>query len=220
MDKSENPSQPQASDQTEVLAKLLYSKVERDKRNKIRASIKNVLTVLGIGATITAAALAPKAASSLLKIFYKKENNWDSWKQFNQGYLRQTLRRLERQKLVEVRKINGKEQITITDTGKTKLLTYSLAELEVPKQKNWDKKWRIVIYDIPNKKKRLQKLMRETLKNLGFLQIQESVYINPYPCYKEIEFLRTYYRMDEYIKYLLVEKLEDDSAYKTYFGIK
>lgn len=220
MDKSENPSQPQASDQTEVLAKLLYSKVERDKRNKIRASIKNVLTVLGIGATITAAALAPKAASSLLKTFYKKENNWDSWKQFNQGYLRQTLRRLERQKLVEVRKINGKEQITITDTGKTKLLTYSLAELEVPKQKNWDKKWRIVIYDIPNKKKRLQKLMRETLKNLGFLQIQESVYINPYPCYKEIEFLRTYYRMDEYIKYLLVEKLEDDSAYKTYFGIK
>lgn len=220
MDKSENPSQPQASDQTEVLAKLLYNKAERDKKDKMHASVKNVLSVLGVGVTITAVALAPKAASSLLKTFYKEENNLESWKQFNQGYLRQTLRRLERQKLVETKTINGKEQIIITGAGKTKILEFSLSELEIPKQKHWDKKWRAVIYDIPNNKKRLQKLMRETLRNLGFIQIQESVYINPYPCYKEIEFLRTHYHLTEYIKYLLVEKLEDDSAYKDYFGIK
>lgn len=206
--------------QIETLAKLLYEKAKQDKREKVYASTKTVLSLLGMGITIAAAFAAPKAAPALINTFWKEENEWEKWKQFNLGYLLQTLRRLQKQKLVEIKDINGKQQMIITQKGKTRILEYSLDELEITKPKMWDKKWRIVIYDIPNRKKYLQEVMRETLKNLGFLAIQESVYIIPYPCYKEIEFLREYYHVGQYIKYLLVDKLEDDSAYMTYFGLQ
>ena len=206
--------------QIETLAKLLYEKTIRDKKDKVYASTKTVLSVLGMGVTIAAVLIAPKAASTFINTFSQEENPWKDWKKFNLSYLRQTLRRLQKQKLVEIKDISGKQQITITQKGKTKILEYSVHELEITKPKNWDKKWRVIIYDIPNRKKYLQELMRETLKNLGFFAIQESVYVIPYPCYKEIEFLREYYHVGPYIKYLLVARLEDDSVYKTYFGLQ
>jgi len=205
--------------QIEVLANLLYQKAKQDKQDKVYASAKTVLSLLGMGATLAAAFAIPKTAPALINTFWKEENEWKKWKQFNLGYLLQTLRRLQKQKLVEIKDINGKQRITITQKGKTKILEYAVDELEITKSKAWDKKWRVIVYDIPNRKKYLQELIRETLKNLGFFAIQESVYIIPYPCYKEIEFLREYYHVGPYIKYLLVDKLEDDSVYKTYFGL-
>lgn len=206
--------------QIEALAKLLYEKAKQDKKDKIYASAKAVLSILGMGITIAAAFAAPKAAPALINTFWKEENEWHKWQQFNLGYLLQTLRRLQKQKLVEIKDINGKQRVTITQKGKTRILEYAVEELKITQPKTWDRKWRVVIYDIPNRKKYLQELMRETLKNLRFLAIQESVYIIPYPCYKEIEFLREYYHVGSYIKYLLVDKLEDDSVYKTYFGLQ
>lgn len=217
--KSHSSPPTNSEKQVEALAKLLYEKAKQEKRDKVYASTKTVLSLLGMGVTIAAALIVPKATSALINTFSQGESPWNDWKKFNLSYLRQTLRRLQRQKMVEIKDINGKQQITITQKGKTRILEYSLDELEITKPKMWDKKWRVVIYDIPNRKKYLQELMRETLKNLGFLAIQESVYIVPYPCYKEIEFLRECYHVGPYIKYLLVDKLEDDSVYKTYFGL-
>lgn len=214
------PESEKQEKQIETLANLLYQKAKRDKQDKIYASAKTVLSFLGIGVTLAAAFAAPKAAPALINTFWKEEEEWGKWKQFNLGYLLQTLRRLQKQKLVEIKYLNGKQRITITQKGKTRILEYAVDELEITKPKAWDKKWRVIIYDIPRRKKYLQELMREALKNLGFLAIQESVYIIPHPCYKEIEFLREYYHVGPYIKYLLVDKLEDDSAYKTYFGLQ
>jgi len=215
-----NTNSEKQENQIETLANILYQKTKRDKENRAYASAKTVLSLLGMGATLAAAFVAPKAAPALINTFWKEENEWEKWKQFNLGYLLQTLRRLQKQKLVEIKDINGKQRITITQKGKTKILEYAVDELEISNPKTWDKKWRVIIYDIPNRKKYLQELIREALRNLGFLAIQESVYITPYPCYKEIEFLREYYHVSPYIKHLLVDKLEDDSVYKTYFGLK
>lgn len=203
----------------ETLAKLLYQKA-RNEEKKQYASAKTVLSLLGMGVAIAAVFIAPRAASTIGNLVWEKDSEWDNWKRFNKSYLRQTLRRLEKQKLVEIKEVGGKQKIIITQAGKRKILEYSIDELQIVKPNRWDKKWRIVIYDIPKRKKPLQELVREILKNLGFYPMQESVYIIPYPCYKEIEFLREYYHVGPYIKYLLIEKLEDDSVYKTYFGLK
>ena len=205
---------------SERVAKLLYGKMKREETERSYASTKRVLTILGAGATIAAVFIAPKIGYELSKSFWREEGEWDDWKKFNHAYLRQTLRRFEKQKLVEIRTIRGKERITITNAGKKKIIEYAIEELEIAPSKNWDRKWRMVLYDIPTRKKRLQEVMRKELKKLGLLAINESVYITPYPCYDEVEFLRQYYNLGGYIKFLLIEKLEDDSAYKQYFGLK
>ncbi len=205
--------------QIEKIARLLYQRIRLEENEKRYAQMKAVLTLLGMGILIPAAFFAPHAAFLIAKSLEKNNNEWEQWKKFNYGYLRQTLKRLEKQKLIQRKFANGKQTIIITKDGKKRILTYALEELIIKKPHRWDGKWRVVIYDIPQHQKRLQELLSQLLKKLGFLSIQESVYLIPYPCYDEIEFLREYYGVGKYLKYLLVEKIEDDAAYKTYFGL-
>src|SRR3989338_8740607 len=59
------------------------------------------------------------------------------------------------------------------------------------KHKQWDKKWRVVIFDIPREFNRERDVLRGKLKEFGFYMLQESVFIFPYPCENELEDLCT-----------------------------
>ena len=52
-----------------------------------------------------------------------------------------------------------------------------------------DGEWRIVIFDIPEKFKKAREALRMKLKELGFLELQKSVFIFPYECEDEINFI-------------------------------
>lgn len=204
--------------QLEKLSNLLFQRFEREKRQKRYAQAKLILSILGKGILLPMIFIAPGTAR-LAKDLFKDNNEWQAWKQYNLSYLRQTIKRLRKQKMVEIADENGKQVVKLSQNGKHRILKYALDELEIIKPSNWDVKWRLVIYDIPNRKRYLQTLVRETLKRLGFLQLQESVYLIPFPCFNEIEFLREYYGLGENIKILTVAKLEDDKVYRTYFGV-
>lgn len=87
------------------------------------------------------------------------------------------------------------------------------------KNKKWDGKWRIIIYDILTGKKEQANLFRRTLKRLKFLKLQKSVYITPFKCYDEIEYLRQACEVDREVLMLTVSGLENEKAYREYFGI-
>jgi len=61
--------------------------------------------------------------------------------------------------------------------------------MEIKKTSQWDRKWRIVFFDIPEKHRRARDALREKLKEIGFREFQQSVFIQPYPCTDEINFL-------------------------------
>ncbi len=44
---------------------------------------------------------------------------------------------------------------------------------------NWDELWRIVSYDIPEKNRNKRRLIRQNLYELGFKQLQRSVWLSP-----------------------------------------
>jgi DNA-binding PadR family transcriptional regulator len=202
------------------IASILKEKFRKEEREKNYARIKDVLTMLAAGTTLAMVFIMPGTAP-LLKIFTEKERkNWEEWKKFNPAYLRRSLERLKKQKLVEIEEKDGKTIVKITKAGRQKVLKYALDELEIAKLKVWDRKWRVVIYDVPENKQYLQKLFREAAKKLGFLRIQKSVYLYPFPCYEQIEFLREYFNLGENIIYMVVEQLEDDLPYRKYFSLK
>jgi hypothetical protein len=203
------------------IAKYFYERLNKEERDKRYASAKQVLMLLGTGVTIASAFLAPRVAVGFGPLFLSHEGTYDpkKWKQYNPSYLRQAIKRFETQKLVERDTINGEEVLRISQQGKVKILKYNLDDLEIEKPKSWDGKWRVVIYDIPTRERSMQQMIRQTLKMLGFYAIQESVYVIPYSCYDKIEFLRSYYGLGANIKYLLVTQLEDDQAYRDYFGL-
>lgn len=193
-------------------------------KGKIDPRVKDVLGLLGIGVLLLASVVAPGLPIGIKAIMeaYEekgKEKDFKEWEKFNLGRLRQALRRLQKQKVVEIVEENGETVVKLTKKGKLKALRYKFEEMRLKKPSKWDGWWQLVIYDIPTKKCRAQELFRHMLKNLKFLRLQKSVYLTPFPCEEEIEFLREYFGIGEYVIILKVKTLEEEGAYRKYFGI-
>jgi len=202
------------------LALMLEKQMRNEKTENRYASVKKVLTILGAGAVLSMSFFIPSALL-LAKPFLdkKREDEFNSWKQFNTFYLKRTIRRLQKAKLVEIHENDGKEIVVLTKNGRRKILKYSLDTLSIEKPKQWDGQWRLILYDVSDTRKGLRDIFRETLRALGFYQLQESVWIYPYPCENQISFLREYYGVGNEVIYVIAKKLEDDTPYRTYFGV-
>lgn len=133
---------------------------------------------------------------------------------------KQILVRMAKQKLVKIKEeSDGTVTVKITKNGMKRALTYQLDSMMIKKPKKWDKRWRVVIFDIPEKYKKVRDTFRVRLKQLGLYRLQDSVFVLPYPCFDEIEFLREIYGISFTVRYLLVDKIEDDVQLKEYFNL-
>lgn len=178
--------------------------------------IKSILVSLAVGGFVAMAVVAPNAVQ-LLGPFVGKSRRGLYNRRF---YIKSTLSRLAEKGFIIFKKSeNGKIYARLTDRGKRELLRYKLEELIINKPWRWDKKWRIVIYDIQELKRRARNQMRRELINLGFVRLQNSVWIYPYECDEFITLLKTYYRLGRSLLYLVVDKLEDDMRLRKEFGL-
>ena len=81
--------------------------------------------------------------------------------------------RLRKRGLIETDKTEANRLILkLTDEGRTAIL---LNEENIG---NWDGKWRIVVFDIPEQKRLIRNLLRRNLKKWGFKHLQKSVWIS------------------------------------------
>ncbi len=86
------------------------------------------------------------------------------------------------------------------------------------KNKKWDKKWRVVIFDIPQELHRERVRFRQKLKNLGFYMLQKSVFIFPYECREELGDICRQLKISDYIDVILAENpgFKEDEIKKYY----
>lgn len=185
----------------------------------INPKVKDVLKLLGVGTIITVSVLFPGVAVAgnvILKEYqrYKWEKDKKEWEKFNQPRLRQILKRLEKQKTVEFLP-NG--AISITEKGKRKLLKYDLENIKL--SRTTDGQWRIIMYDISEMKRWQRDIFRRFLKNLKFLKIQKSVYLTPFQCENEIEYLRQTFGVGAEVTIIKASGIENEEAYRKYFGL-
>ena len=107
----------------------------------------------------------------------------------------------------------GENRYRATLKGKAKILRF------LKKDKRWDKKWRVVIFDIPEKKKEMRNYFRRKLYELGFRKLQESVWISPYNIASEIEHLIELCNARKFVHYLLVEELDSKDVLMNLFKL-
>jgi len=89
------------------------------------------------------------------------------------------LKRLRENGLVDL--IDDKQLVfRLTDSGKDRALWEKMKMSNEP----WDKKWRIVIWDIPEKRRITRDVLRYKLKLLGFQRLQKSVWASKKDCTK------------------------------------
>ena len=83
----------------------------------------------------------------------------------------------------------------------------------------WDGTWYLVCYDIPEVLDDTRKALREYLTAWGFYPLQESTFLQAYPCLKEIDYLREYLNVGQYVRVFKVSAIENDAAFRQFFGV-
>lgn len=202
------------------ISKTLTKQIDWENFTNKYARTADVLKLVGVGVFVAASVIMPNlplALKPFLRSQRKKE--YEIWKRFNIPNLKRTLRRLESQKLVEIAEENGMQTIKITGAGQRKVLKFAIDELAVEKPKFWDGKWTLVSYDIPTNFKTIRRILQEYLKAWRFYPLHESVYLHAYPCEKQVEFLRAYLGVGEYVRIFSISKIENDKIFKDFFGV-
>mgnify|MGYP001619974877 CR=1 FL=1 len=193
---------------------MIKDSKNNNKEELINPKVRNVLLFLGAGAFLAASVIMP-GFPIVLKPFMDEKRRRDEkeWEKYNLPRLRKLIKRLETQKVVEI----VGEEVRITNKGRQKILKYNLEDMEI--KRKTDGKWRVIIYDVANLKKYQRDIFRNMLDKLQFLRLQESVYLTPFICDKEIEYLREMFDVGKEVLVLKVKEIENEQVYRKYFGI-
>ncbi len=191
---------------------------QRERNSKIKVISRDVLEFLGIGGILIAAVVAPNAVQSFR--FLLRGRDHVSWKEFNQSRFRHFVGQLEKHNLIKRSIKNHQRCYVLTDKGKRFLLKYEIDKLQLRRTQKWDGRWRIIIFDIPENKKSARDALRGKFNELGMYQLQKSVFVYPFDCKKEIDFVSDFFGVANDILYLRGDVYEVERDIKNFFGLK
>ena len=143
-----------------------------------------------------------------------------AYKRRYQQKCRATIAYAKKAGYIEMVDKNSQQYYALTKKGNDKLYFQLLHNLKIDKSKKWDGKWRIVIFDIPNKYNRARDFLRDKLRDLQFVQMQKSVYMCPWECFKEIDILRKAFRVQKYVSLITAVDIENVPFWKVKFELQ
>ncbi len=109
--------------------------------------------------------------------------------------------------------------LELTKRGEAELQILEMNDWKINKPKKWDGRWRVLIFDIPETKRPLRDKIRRTLFSLGFLRLQDSVWVYPYACEDLINLLKADFRVGRDLLYLIVESIENYMGLRKSFNL-
>ena len=175
---------------------------------------KALLTTLLIGGMIAIGA-APRI--NILKLLgNKKRNQYRLKHQVNDALIR-----LSRKGLVAFVIKDGRKFARLTPAGSQRLkLEQEKAALLLQRKKRWDKRWRVIIFDIPERRRGVRSRLRAIMQECGFVRLQDSVWVYPHDCEDLTVLMKAELKTGSSILYMVVEKIENDAWLKKHFSIE
>ena len=177
---------------------------------------KKILRILLISGAISLAISSPRGIGRLLKQLPKE------LRKLKKEQLRRALYNLRDKNFIKlVREKDDNITIELTKNGRIITKEMDIDQIQLEKPEFWDKKWRLVVFDIPEKKKMARESLRMKLKDLGFRKFQHSIWITPFPCEKEINFIKSVFNLSDYwIDVIITENLGvKEYQFKKHFNL-
>ena len=129
-----------------------------------------------------------------------------------------TVAYLRRKKYLDYRESkDGTVSLALTEDGRKRALRYHMGTLALPRLERWDGKWRVIAFDIPERSKRGRDALRGKMKELGCVQLQKSMWVWPYECRAEIDFIAEVFNVGPYVHYLVAESITSEKFLKYKF---
>lgn len=170
------------------------------RNDRTSAVIDGILKLLAAGTFVSTVLLAPNAVQALDKPFAHLFKKLD--KRAREREIRRILAYMKSRGLIKLTADNYEHGIVLTEKGKRRAEHADFVRLEIAKPKKWDKHWRLVLFDIPERSRKERVSFTRKLRQLGFQQLQQSAWVHPYPCREEIEIVTHYYGLSRYVSYL------------------
>ncbi|MEK7135094.1 MAG: hypothetical protein AAB780_00105 [Patescibacteria group bacterium] len=187
------------------MGKLEENSLKRRKKNDLQKIILETVADVGI---LSVALLAPNVIGALGKLGLMPHRR--------QGEsVSSSASKMVKNGLL---KYNGKFY-ELTERGKEKLRLWRFNNFSLNKPKKWDGKWRVITFDVPDKKRKVRDKIRYLFKLAGLYPLQESLWVYPYDCEDIIALLKTEYGVGKNLLYLIVEELENDRHLRSEFGL-
>lgn len=184
---------------------------------KRHAKAHEVIRLLKSGTTVR---VAPKGSGEIafIGVYGKAADRWDV---FYPSSITRQLTNLHRIRQIALVAMGEETVATVANSLRQKLSRYDLADVSIPRPKRWDHKWRMVFFDIGDSPdtERIRFKLRYTLKKMGFVMFQKSVYLFPYPCREEVMRVLGVLRIPGSVRFAVVSELDDDRDLRQRFGL-
>lgn len=184
---------------------------KRARKRRKRANIqKTVLSVLAISGALTISAMAPNMMQALPHLMGKEKyrlifnTKTAVGRLFVKGYVKKNARGL----------------LEITEKGK-RYLELEQARLTAPvaQRRRWDKRYRLVMFDIPQKRRVVRDRLRLLMGQFGFMRLQDSVWVTPYDCEELIALVKAELRVGNDVLYAIVDQIGNEARIKEHFNL-
>lgn len=153
---------------------------------------------------------------NILKILAALKRDYDK---SSKQRMRDAIRQLERKKIIEFQKKGYEIYVKLTKKGERQILKYKLDELKFKRAKEWDGKWRIIAFDIPEKFGKARRAVSVILKQAGAYQFQKSFFVYPDDCEDDIRFIAEIYGVRLFVKFIEAVRIDSEFIVKHHFKI-
>jgi len=182
---------------------------ERNKKKVRRRDLQHlVLDTIKIAGFLSIGLLAPNIIGSMKKLGLLPKQRQDE-------YISSSASRLAKRGFLKFED----ERYCLTLTGEKLLRRWELEDYQIKKPKKWDKKWRMIIFDIPEKKRKIRQQISFLFKQSGLYRLQDSVWVYPYDCEDIIGLLKTDFGVGKDVLYVIADEIENDRHLRHEFGL-
>jgi len=186
--------------------------VERRQHKNKTAEV--ILKIAAAGGLTTVALLAPNALQVLAPMITGSRASR------RQSYIKTAASRLVKKGLLKSTKNDQNQTVVrLTPKGEQELERYELEERKIVVPKKWDGKYRVIIFDIKEGRRTTRDELRTWLADLGFVRLQNSVWVHPYECQEIVSLLKSRFKIERDVLYLVVESIENDKWIKKHFEL-
>lgn len=171
-----------------------------------------LLRTLYIGGMLTIGILAPQMMRLIGSPDRAKEHRKKLY-----GRISAAKSRLKQRGLVQ-EDANGR--IKLTKLGETHIERVLMREYEIPAPIIWNGKWHILLFDIREQRKRVRAQLRHLLQGAGFVRLQDSAWVHPYPCDEFVSLVRVHLSSGVgELRHVTANAIESDRALRDHFNL-
>ena len=172
------------------------------------------MLLLLLGGMALACARSPRKQWHIIKGLH------ENWKDISKQAIERAVEALYDSKLLEAREnSDGTITLVLNEDGKRRALTYKIRYTKIKPKGPWDKKWRIVLYDIPEHLRTTRNAFRDHLTELGLRKFQHSAGIHPFDCKNEVDFFIELLDIRKYVRFLVADSIDDEPFWKHKFRL-